>query len=61
MTVSVSCLISIRCDCVVVFVLWFRDEIRDAVGWRFFLSRFGLISEWTLHGIRAAVFVITFV
>ncbi|KAK2400324.1 hypothetical protein QL285_050034 [Trifolium repens] len=32
MFVSVSCLISVRGDCVVVFALWFRDEIRDAVG-----------------------------
>jgi hypothetical protein len=59
MTVSVSCLISICCVCVVVFALWFRDEIRDAVGWRFFLSRFDLISEceWMFLGIRTAVLV----
>jgi hypothetical protein len=45
MSVSVSCLISVRCDCMVVFAFWFQDEIRDAVGWRFFFNRFGLISE----------------
>ena len=59
MSVSVSSLISVRCDCVVIYMLWFRDEIHDAVGWRFFLNKFGLISEceWMLLGIIAAVLV----
>jgi hypothetical protein len=51
----VSCLIFVRCDCVVVSAFWLEDEIRAAVGWRFFLSRFGLISkrEWMLLGFGA--------
>jgi hypothetical protein len=59
MYVSVSCLISVCCDSVIVFAFWFRDEIRDAVGWRFFFNRFGLISECELMllGIRAVVLV----
>jgi hypothetical protein len=60
MTVSASCLIFVRCDCVFVFALWFRDKICVAVGWRFFFCRFGLISEceWMLLGFRAAVLVL---
>jgi hypothetical protein len=60
MTVSASCLIFVRCNCVVVSLLLFQDEIRAAVGWRFFLSRFGLISEceWMLLGFRTAILVL---
>jgi hypothetical protein len=60
LTVSASCLIFVCYDCVVVSALLFRDEIRFAVGWRFFLSRFDLISEceWMLLGFGAAILVL---
>jgi hypothetical protein len=57
LAVSAACLISLRSNCVVVLRFGFGLSSRAAVGWRFFLSRCGLISEceWILLSFEAAV------
>jgi hypothetical protein len=45
LVVSAACLISLCSNCVVVLRFGFRLSSRATVGWRFFLSRCGLISE----------------